>query len=286
MNWDDLKVALAVGRTGSLTRAALQLGINQSTATRRLVALEAELGSTLFVRSQGGLTPTESGRAAIARAGEVERRVERLLEQVNETGKGPAGVVYLRGNNWVINRLIETSLKEFLSAHPGIEIRIVGHYASQPIQQSASVSIWFERLPRTMEFAVKLGMISYAVYGPEEGEAPPEDWVSFFDEEVPRTAPSRTTDKLRGSSGRLRVTASDASLIGTAIGAGAGRGLLPMCLGEGHARLRRVGSGPPELRRELSLHLHPDTVQTARVQAVIRWVRESFAETFAPCDTG
>ena len=72
MNWDDLKVALAVGRTGSLSRAALQLGVNQSTATRRLVALEAQVGKTLFVRSQAGLTPTEAGRIAIARAGDVE----------------------------------------------------------------------------------------------------------------------------------------------------------------------------------------------------------------------
>src|SRR3546814_11953315 len=42
MDWDNLKVALAISRTGSLTQAAQMLGIDQSTAGPRLSALEGD----------------------------------------------------------------------------------------------------------------------------------------------------------------------------------------------------------------------------------------------------
>lgn len=284
MNWDDLKVALAVGRTGSLTRAALQLGVNQSTATRRLVALEAEIGATLFVRNQAGMTLTEAGRAVMVHASAVERRIEQLTDQVADTADGPSGIVYLRGNAWTILRLIDDSMAEFTANYPDVDLRTVSHYTSQQIHQSASVSMWFERNPTSMEFPIKLGSIPYAVYSKAGAEVDELDWVSFLDEEVPRMAPSRAIDKLKGNRGSVRMTGTDAGSLHAAVAAGIGRGLLPMCLGENDPRLTRVDDGEPQLRRELSLHLHPDTVQTARVQAVVRWLRECFSSVFAPCD--
>ena len=288
LDWDDLKIALAVGRTGSLTRAALQLGVNQSTATRRLVALEAELGTTLFIRNQAGLTPTEAGRAAITHAGEVERRMERLREQVAGSSAGPSGTVYLRGNAWTILRLVQQGMAGFLASHPELDLKTVSHFSSQPVQRAASVSIWFERNPTAMEFAIKLGVIPYAVYARAGTDPGDLDWVAFLDEEAPRLAPNRVTDRLRGKAGSnggtVRLTGTDAGALHAAIAAGIGRGLLPMCLGENDPRLTRIADGPPELRRELSVHLHPDTVQTARVQAVVRWLRTCFSDTFAPCD--
>ncbi len=284
VDWDDLKVALAVGRTGSLTRAALQLGVNQSTATRRLVALEAEIGATLFVRNQAGMTLTEAGRAVMVHASAVERRIDQLKDQVADSADGPSGIVYLRGNAWTIMRLIEASMADFMSRHPEIELRTVSYHTSQQVHQSASVSMWFERNPTAMEFPIKLGSIPYAVYAKVDRDPDELGWTTFLDEELPRLAPSRTIERLKGNHGTLRMTGSDAGILHAAVAAGIGRGLLPMCLGDNDPRLARVHDGEPELRRELSLHLHPDTVQTARVQAVIRWLRECFGNVFAPCD--
>ncbi len=284
LNWDDLKYALAVGRTGSLTRAALQLGVNQSTATRRLVALEAEIGETLFIRTQNGLTPTDAGRLAIARAGDLERRVDRLLEQITEASMGPSGVVYLRGNSWVIKRLVKHSMADLLKENPRVDLRLATHFATQSVQHGATVSLWFERNPRDLEFPVKIGSVPYAVYRGKDTDPENSDWVAFRDDEVPRLAPSRMADRLRGKESKLRLTAPDADILCSAIAAGVGRGLLPLCLGEADPRLCRIGDGEPELRRDLSIHLHPDTVQAKRVQVVVRWLRENFGEAFAPCD--
>lgn len=285
MDWDDLKVALAVGRTGSLTRAALRLGVNQSTATRRLVALEAEIGATLFVRNQSGMTLTEAGREVMIHATAVENRIDRLKDKVSEASTGgPSGVVNLRGNAWTILRLAQGSMADFMASHPELVLRTISHSTNQELHREASVSMWFERNPMAMEFAIKLGTIPYAVYA-KTGIDPDElDWVAFMDEEMMRLAPTRAADRLRGNRGIVRLTGTDAGSLHAAIAAGIGRGLLPMCLGENDPRVARISDGAPELRRELSLHLHPDTVQTARVQAVVRWLRECFAQVFAPCD--
>ncbi len=75
MDWSHLKVVLAVSRAGSLTGAARLLGTDQTTAGRRLTALEDQLGTALFVRSKAGFLPTEPGRIVIANAERVETRL-------------------------------------------------------------------------------------------------------------------------------------------------------------------------------------------------------------------
>ena len=54
MNWDDLRIFLAVARGGGLLAAARRLGLDHSTVARRLSSLEAALGVQLVVRSPRG----------------------------------------------------------------------------------------------------------------------------------------------------------------------------------------------------------------------------------------
>jgi len=283
MNWDDLKVLLAVGRAGSLTGAAQLLGIDQSTASRRLAALEADLGCILFVRAKTGFTPTDAGQVAIARALEVESRTLRLGEEVATADKGPVGLVRLIGNAWTMTRLVETSLADLLARHPRLEVRTIGGPHPRSLGRGeAALALWFEMPPGATEFAVKLGEVPYAVYAPRGADALSLGWVSFWDDEAPRRAPSRWIEKERRPEQALRLTATDSSVLLAAIRAGIGKGLLPMCLAEGDAALARVTPGPPELLRTLHLHAHPDTIQSARVQAAMAWLRDSFARAFLP----
>jgi DNA-binding transcriptional LysR family regulator len=53
-----------------------------------------------------------------------------------------------------------------------------------------------------------------------------------------------------------------------------------MALAEPCPELVRLRVDEPPLVRTLHLHLHPDTVQYARVQAVVRWLRECADATF------
>ena len=53
-NWDDLRYSLAVARTGTLSAAAEQLGTDYTTVARHIEALEDDLNSRLFHKSNSG----------------------------------------------------------------------------------------------------------------------------------------------------------------------------------------------------------------------------------------
>ena len=73
MNWDDIRVFLAVRRAGTLRGASRELGVDQTTVGRRLAALESGLGVTLFLRSPGGYALTGEGERALAAAERMGR---------------------------------------------------------------------------------------------------------------------------------------------------------------------------------------------------------------------
>jgi DNA-binding transcriptional LysR family regulator len=78
---------------------------------------------------------------------------------------------------------------------------------------------------------------------------------------------------------RVRFGSGDMRVLLAAIRAGVGKEL-PVCLAEREPGLARLDAGPPDLIRVLHLHLHPDNVQTQRVQAVTRWLREEVKAAF------
>jgi LysR family transcriptional regulator, nitrogen assimilation regulatory protein len=88
MNSDDLSLFAQVARSGSISRAAMELGADQSTVSRRVGLLEAELGVRLFHRSGRGVTLTERGQQLLGFANtlndtllEAERAMRDSAEQ-------------------------------------------------------------------------------------------------------------------------------------------------------------------------------------------------------------
>lgn len=282
MDWDNLKVALAISRLGSLTQAAHVLGIDQSTAGRRLSALEADLGVILFVRSKTGFALTDAGEAAIAEALEVERRIDRLMEAVTPPEEGPVGVVRLVGNAWTLDRLARTVMAPFLAANPRLDLRTMTLRTRVRPRGEATLSLWFEVEPRESEFAIKLGEVPYAVYHARDRDPEELGWISFYDEDATRPGIARAHKRLRRRDEPVRLASTDAGIMLSAVRAGVGKALLPMCLAAGDAALVRSQEDGPDFVRTLHLHAHPDTVESQRIQATIRWLRESFKEVFQP----
>ncbi|TQV69840.1 LysR family transcriptional regulator [Denitrobaculum tricleocarpae] len=282
MDWDNLKIALAISRAGSLTQAAQVLGIDKSTAGRRLSALEADLGTVLFVRTKAGFALTDAGEAAINRAVEVQSRIELLIDEVTRSDEGPVGTVRLLGNAWTLDRLTDIAVPGFLKAHPRLDLRMITRVPYSRVRGEASLALWFEVEPKDGEFTIELGQVPYAVYRSSDTKLRSSEWVSFFDEDESRPIIAQAYRQSRQQRESVRLTATDAAILFTAVKRGAGKGLLPMCLAEADEGLVRVNDGEPELIRTLHLHANHDTVQTLRIQSTIRWLRETFTPAFQP----
>ena len=78
MDWDDLRVFLAVARTESLSRAGARLGMNASTVGRRIARLEGGLGRVLFAKTPQGYALTPEGQRLVPPAEAAERAAQDL----------------------------------------------------------------------------------------------------------------------------------------------------------------------------------------------------------------
>ena len=101
MNWDDLRVFLAIADQGSLAGAARQLRVNHSTVFRRLNTIEEDLKVRLFERLPRGYVLTAAGEEMTVAA----RRVEADVADIERRIVGRA-----RSYSWVSHRSLNSQL--------------------------------------------------------------------------------------------------------------------------------------------------------------------------------
>lgn len=279
MDWDDIRLALEIARNGSLSRAAIALDVNQSTVGRRLTALEAGLGVTLFLRSKHGLVLTGLGEVFVAKAAEIERQAEGLKEALSTNDNKAAGVFRLVGNQWMINHLLRSGIADLLVENPSLELRtIAGRPETSLWRGDPGVGLWFDTQPIDGAFQIKLGSIPYAVYrkkGLDTG-----GWVTFFDERNPGNMANSHLLRMSEGTGNIRLSALDAETLRDAIASGIGSGLLPICLVDDDAGLECVFEIESVFERVLYCHIHPDTIGSVRVQTFLTWLRANFDSVF------
>jgi DNA-binding transcriptional LysR family regulator len=121
----DLRLLVAVGDTGSLSRAAAEFPIALSAASNRLRQLEHRLGLPLFTRHADGMVPTPAGRIALDQARRVISEAGNL-QQAMETLAGRQRVALRLAANTVANStFLPPALGPFLADYPDVDLNIV-----------------------------------------------------------------------------------------------------------------------------------------------------------------
>lgn len=126
LRWDDLRFLLAVVRAGSFSAAAVALGVEQSTVSRRIAALETVLDTTLFERSHVGLRVTEVTESLLPRLERVEEELRAVLDAVRAHEPEVRGRVRLAltealAAHYVIPQL----LRPLRALHPHLEVDLL-----------------------------------------------------------------------------------------------------------------------------------------------------------------
>jgi molybdate transport repressor ModE-like protein len=282
--WDDLRLVLAVGRAGTLTRAARDLGIDHSTAFRRLGALESLLGVRLFERARSGYAPTAAGEAVVGAAGRVEAEVLAAERLVAGEDLRPGGIVRLTTTDTMAG-LIAPALAACRHAYPAITLELVITNAMLTLtRRDADIAVRpADDVPGHL-FGRRLGAIASAVYAVDPA---PALWV----------APDESLAHLRAAAWLARRVPDDQvalrcnSLMGLLAAArtGIGRAILPCFLGDTEPALRRLGEPLDALETGLWLLVHPDLRRAARIRAVLGSLTEALAGMrgrFAGQETG
>lgn len=124
LDWNDLRHFLAVARTGSTLAAGKALRVSQTTAARRVSALEAELALTLFERRPAGYRLTPAGEALRERAEAVEAAAARFADAAATHTRDASGSVKLTVDEIYAVTLLAPILRDLHEAHPGILIEL------------------------------------------------------------------------------------------------------------------------------------------------------------------
>lgn len=134
MNWDDIRVFLAIARTGQILAAARRLGLNHATVARRLTALEESLGARLFDRSTSGCVLTESGSRFFERAERMEAEAVAAEADLGAETPGITGTVRIGAPDGFGVAYLAPRLGRLTARHPNLTVQLV------PVPRSFSLS--------------------------------------------------------------------------------------------------------------------------------------------------
>lgn len=125
MDWRDLRIALAVERHGSLAAAGTRLGLDPTTVSRRVQALEEALGVRLFRRGADGWTPTDAGRRVVSHAARMAEEARALSHDVDEALARVEGSVRLTCLDEVAAWFLAPHVPALHARHPGLCLELV-----------------------------------------------------------------------------------------------------------------------------------------------------------------
>ncbi|MFG1242372.1 LysR family transcriptional regulator [Xanthobacter sp. V7C-4] len=125
MDWDHLRVFLAVARQGQLLAAARRLGLNHATVARRLDALEEALGAPLFDRRPAGCVPTEAGERLLPAAERVEAEMLGIAEGFRDAAADVSGTVRIGAPDGLGNYFLAAELGALTALYPDLVVELV-----------------------------------------------------------------------------------------------------------------------------------------------------------------
>jgi DNA-binding transcriptional LysR family regulator len=250
-DWADLAIFLAAARTGSASRAAVDLGVSVSTVTRRLASLETDVGAPLFIRTSTGLQPTKAAHALRPHAEAAERAVHAGRAAIESLDTTPRGTVRLAVPGDMMVLILLPRLGPFLAAHPEVTLAFdTGTVMADLMRREADLAVRVTRPTQGDELVTRrLRDVEWGVFAREEVLADIDDPT---DATQHRWIGPLLTDRGLGpayevlSGGRYALRLETPLHIRMATAAGLGTALMPRLFGELTPGLVEVPiPGPP-----------------------------------------
>lgn len=282
-NPDDLLIFLTVSRSGKFTTAAQALGLNHTTVSRRIAALEKALGGRILARAAGGWEVTELGAEAVL----VAERIEAAVGALGPSDHAPdpiTGVVRMTATDGFSAYIAAPAVSRLRREHPGLSVEIVT-VTRRALQQRSGLDIevvvgtpQVHRAEAIRLGEYRLGMYASRAYLEDNGtpssieELTQHQLVYFVDSmlqvddlDAPRRLVPTMRDGLSSTNVFVHVEATRA---------GAGVGFLPCFMADRHTDLVRLL--PADFAELLPywMVLRPDSMRRPAVAAVVQALRE------------
>lgn len=279
LDWDDMRVFLAVARLGSLSGAARQLHQDNSTISRRIAQLELSLGGALFERHRSGLKPTELAESIEQHAQAMECAMVGLREVLGGEVREPFGQVRVATMEGIGSMYVARKLAPLVQKYPEVRIELVT--SSQQVhvtRREADVFLSFFKPVASGLHTQSAGMFSLYLYGSQAyfdrcgvpasvADLEKHSFCSYIDDLVQLDAVRWLNEVITHP--RLAFQSSSMLAQMAAASSGIGLVLLPRFAVIREVELRPVLADTVCVQREIWVSAHHDLRYSTRIRTVI-----------------
>lgn len=281
-NWNDLRSFLAVARAGKLTAAARNIGIDHSTLSRRISALESALRVQLFERRSLGYTLTNAGEELLQESRAMESMALALQARVSNTDLGLTGAVRIGSPEGFGTYFLAPHLGALSSDHPDLEIELVANPRSFSLsKREADVAVTMSMPDHGRLLARKLTDYELGLYaskrylelnGPVLSPADLEHhhMVGYIDDLLASPELDYLSEVSKVHDPRVRISnilTQSAAVVGSV-----GVGVLPYFIARTQPSLVRLLPDTIKIIRSYWLVTHEDVRDLARVRATMDFI--------------
>ncbi|MBA3447309.1 MAG: LysR family transcriptional regulator [Pseudaminobacter sp.] len=284
MNWDDVRVFLAVARAGQILGAARRLELNHATVSRRVAALEAALNAKLFRRMTTGSELTPAGERFLEVAERMEADMISARSEIAGDGEEISGTVRIGAPDGFGVAFLASRLGALTEKHRELKIQLVPVPKSFSLsRREADIAITTERPSEGRLVAAKLvdytlGLFASRSYAEQHGlprsvaDLAGHRLVGY----VPDLVASPSLDYAAEFSPGWNAGFSISSTLGQAeaVRSGAGVGIVHTFIARALPDLVPVEAAPP-IRRAYWLVYHESMRPLRRIQTVAGFITKA-----------
>ena len=287
MNWDDVRMFLAVARSGQILSASKRLGVNHATLSRRVTALEESLKTRLLIRRTNGCELTAEGEIFLRAAERMETEMLAAQAQVGHIDTAIAGTVRIGAPDGFGVSFLASRLGRLTRRYPELKIQLVPVPRSFSLsQREADIAITIERPDQGRLISAKLTDYTLGLYAAQtylEGSGMPDSVealkahprIGYVEDLIFSPSLNFTGEVMRNWDAGFEVS----SAIGQteAVRSGAGIGILHSYIARQYPELVRV---LPEvsIKRAYWTTYHESARDLVRVRTVAAFLQELVGE--------
>ncbi len=271
MNWDDIRIFLAVARQGSVRSAALKLNVNHSTVSRRIAAFEETMNVRLFERMPNGYLLTLAGEDLLKAAVRMEEEVASVDRKIVGRDDRMSGTLRVTLPAVLANTVLIEEFSNFCELYPDIKLELNCSYELVDLnKREADLAIRATNEPPENLVGRQICSVGKASYISRKL------WARICDENDPIEPCWMAWDKsvkqeeyIKSSifpNAKIRHTISDHEGLYIAVKSGMGIAELACQCGDQDPEIMRLPPGKADLFCSLWVLTHRDLRHTLRVK--------------------
>ncbi|MEK6345978.1 MAG: LysR family transcriptional regulator [Burkholderia sp.] len=274
MEWSDVRIFLAIARTGTLGAAARALDLSQPTIGRRLRALELSMGQVLFQRTADGFVPTAEGSAILTLAEQMEDNALSIERRLTGEQQKLEGTLRVSSADWFGAYVLPPVIAHYSRDYPRVDIEILtGSRLFNLAQREADIAFRIVPFEGRDIVQKRLTRMPYAAYvavtqaDPVEGDGTGHRLIAM--DTSTGSFPDIDWLKDRFPNASVVLQSNNRNVQAQMCGMGLGIAVLPRPVGDQLATIRRLDLSDAPPSRDIWMGYHRDLRRLQRLRAFV-----------------